>query len=94
MRRKIARQVLSNTCNKRLAKCVGVLQRFAADRFAALYVRQGWCNLIVRVNEELAQLSPSYVLEQCKWNFGSRRYDAHPAVYEHTDQDRLVIGSA
>lgn len=48
-------------------------------------VGPGWFDLITRLDKQLAQLSPGYVLEQCKTKYGTLRYYARPEDAEDVD---------
>lgn len=55
-----------------------------ADRIAGgwdqtIDVGPGWFDLLARLDQQLAQVSPGYSVEQCKSKFGTLRYYAHPA---------------
>jgi hypothetical protein len=55
-----------------------------ADRIAGGWVETidigpGWFDLLARLDQQLAQVSPGYSVEQCKPKFGTLRYYAHAA---------------
>ena len=61
-----------------------------ADRIAdnwgeTIDVGAGWFNLLIRLDEQLARLSPGYVVEQCKAKYGGLRYYAHPEDTDDVD---------
>lgn len=61
-----------------------------ADRIAdgwgeTIEVGPGWFDLLIRLDAQLARLSPGYVIEQCKAKYGGLRYYARPEDPEDID---------
>lgn len=59
-----------------------ITDRIAEGWGEIIDVGPGWFDLIADLDEQLARLSPGYVVEQCKTKYGSLRYYARP---EDTD---------
>lgn len=61
-----------------------------ADGWAdTIDIGPGWFDLLARLDRQLAEISPGYVIEQCKTKFGTLRYYARPEDADHTDAARF-----
>lgn len=57
-----------------------------ADGWAeTIDVGPGWFELLARLDRQLAEISPGYVIEQCKTKFGTLRYYARHEDADHPD---------
>lgn len=68
--------------------------RTIADRIAdgwadTIDIGPRWFDLLARLDQQLAEISPGYVIEQCKTKFGTLRYYARPEDADHTDAARF-----
>lgn len=57
-----------------------VLARFASGWPAWIDVGAGWYPIIIRLDQDLVEIAPHYVLHQCKAKFGALRYYAQPSM--------------
>ena len=72
--------------NEELPPQIQAIADRTADGWApTIDVGPGWFDLLARLERRLAEISPGYVVEQCKTKFGTLRFYARPGEADHVD---------
>jgi hypothetical protein len=62
-----------------------IQERIDAGRNCGSWIGNGWMDLVVQLDEQVAQLDPDYVIDQVKEKFGGLRY--YISISEGVDQE-------
>lgn len=74
----------------------GIRARFQRDWPTVIEVRSGWTALLVELDQQLAAIAPSYVVQQIKSKFGALCFYAMPSddPYDYNEDFKAAIEAA